>query len=321
MTPDRINVSIGTAGVLGLADVAMDMAPTTAYLMLGGRCSMSCRFCAQARTSQASALNLSRVTWPEFPLTETIDRLAQVAEGGAIRRCCLQVTAGGGYFEGALTVIKRITAVTDVPLDAAILPPTIEHVAELVAAGVDHVGFGLDAACERVFRRVKGGNWAQSLRLVEKAAGRYPGHVAAHLIVGLGETEQKMAQTMQTLHDWGVTVGLFAFTPVRGTEMAHIPPPPLAAYRRMQVARHLIAHNLSRVNDFSFSPEGRLIGFGTPNLSALLADGVAFQTAGCRDCNRPYYNERPGGPLYNYPRPLQADEIQRALTALQDRLE
>jgi len=314
----NVNVSIGTAGVLGLTNVAMNVAPTTAYLMLGGQCSMACAFCAQARTSQANALNLSRVTWPEFPLAETVDRLAQAVDRGAIRRCCLQVTAGQGYYERALTVIGAIRAATDVPLDAAILPPTMDHVTELIAAGVDHIGFGLDAAGERVFCRVKGGDWTRSLRLIKETARRYPGHAAAHLIVGLGETEHEMVETIQTLHNWGVTVGLFAFTPVRGTEMAHLPPPPLAVYRRMQVARHLIVHGLARAGDFVFSPDGRLTGYGLPGLPALLADGLAFETSGCPDCNRPYYNERPGGPMYNYPRPLDAKEIERALAALQD---
>lgn len=314
----NVNVSLGTAGVLGLTDVAMDVAPSTAYLMLGGRCSMACAFCAQARTSHANALNLSRVTWPEFPLAETIRSLARAVERGAIRRCCLQVTAGQGYYEQALTVTRAIKIATDVPLDAAILPPTMDHVAELIAAGVEHIGFGLDAAGERVFHRVKRGNWARSRRIIRETARRYPGHAAAHLIVGLGETEREMIETIQTLHDWGVTVGLFAFTPVRGTEMAHVPPPPLAVYRRMQVARHLIVHGLARAGDFTFSPKGRLSDFGLPNLPVLLADGLAFQTSGCPDCNRPYYNERPTGPMYNYPRPLSAAESQRALAVLQD---
>jgi biotin synthase len=311
-----VNVSIGTAGVLGLADVPMDVAPTTAYLMLGGRCSMACGFCAQARTSQADALHLSRVTWPEFLLTETVERLAQTVERGAVRRCCLQVTAGQGYFYRALEVIRAVKAVTDVPLDAAVLPPTMAHVAELIAAGIGHIGFGLDAASERVFGRVKGGDWARSLRLIEETARRYPRRAAAHLIVGLGETERETVGTIQMLHDWGVTVGLFAFTPVRGTAMAHLPPPPLAAYRRVQAARHLIVHGLARADDFTFSLDGQLVDFGLPGLSALLADGVAFQTSGCPDCNRPYYNERPGGPFYNYPRLLSQTEVGRALASI-----
>lgn len=315
---NKINVSIGTAGVLGLTDVPMDAPPTTAYLMLGGRCSMTCGFCAQARTSRASALNLSRVTWPEFPLTETIKHLARTVERGAIRRCCLQVTAGQGYYERALTVIEAVKSATDVPLDAAILPPTMDHVSELIAAGVDHVGFGLDAACERAFCRLKGGDWARSLHLIQETARRHPGHAAAHLIVGLGETEREMAGTIQTLHDWNVTVGLFAFTPVRGTEMEHTPPPPLALYRRLQAARHFIVHGLARADGFSFSPEGRLLDFGLPNLPELLSDGLAFQTSGCPDCNRPYYNERPAGPLYNYPRPLNSIEVRQAVAKIKE---
>lgn len=297
----------------------MKVAPTTAYLMLGGRCSMACGFCAQARTSRASALNLSRVTWPEFPLAETVNRLAMAVERGAIRRCCVQVTAGRGYYRRALTVVAAIKAAADAPLDVAILPPTLAHVAELIAAGVDHVGFGLDAASERIFRRVKGNGWTQSLELIQKSALDYPGHVAVHLIVGLGETEQEMVETIQRLHDWGVTVGLFAFTPLRGAEMAQLPPPSLAVYRRMQVARRLIAGNLARASDFYFSSDGRLTDFGRLDLPLLLADGVAFQTSGCPDCNRPYYNERPTGPVYNYARPLNADETRRAITQLFDR--
>jgi biotin synthase-related radical SAM superfamily protein len=121
---------------------------------------------------------------------------------------------------------------------------------------------------------------------------------------------------IQRVHDLGVIVGLFAFTPVRGTVMQDQPPPPLDTYRRMQVARHLISHDLATLGDFSFSAEGRLISLGRPDLSRLLADGVAFQTSGCPDCNRPFYNERPGGPLYNYPRPLTPAEASKAITEL-----
>ena len=59
---DEINVSIGTAAVLGLADVRMDAAPSTAYLMLGGRCRMACAFCARPSlvNSTASAMPVRR---------------------------------------------------------------------------------------------------------------------------------------------------------------------------------------------------------------------------------------------------------------------
>lgn len=299
-----INVSIGTAAVLGLAQVPMADAPTTAYLMLGGRCLMNCAFCAQARESQASALHLSRVTWPEYDLDAVVGRLAEAAQRGDIRRACLQVTVTAEAFEQALGILRMVKAACDLPFDLAILPQDLEQVRHLLDAGADHIGFGLDAASQRIFRQVKGGNWTRSLALVEDTARAFPGRAAVHLIVGLGETEREMCERIQWAHDFGVTVGLFAFTPVQGTHLADLPPPSLAVYRRMQAARWLIVHDLARIEDMDFDREGRLLHLG----GTLPAGGQPFQTSGCPDCNRPYYNERPGGPLYNYPRPLTVEE-------------
>jgi len=304
----RINVSIGTAAVLGLAQVPMAVAPTTAYLMLGGRCLMNCAFCAQARESQAGATHLSRVTWPEYDLERVAGRLAEAAARGAIRRACLQVTVTPEAFEQALEILAVVKAASDLPFDVAILPRDLEQVRRLVAAGADHIGFGLDAACERVFGQVKGGSWARSLALIEETARTFAGRAALHLIAGLGETEREMVERIQWAQDRGVTAGLFAFTPVRGTHLADRPPPAMDSYRRLQAARWLIVHDLARAEGMSFDGEGRLLALG----AELPAGGEAFQTSGCPDCNRPFYNEQPGGPIYNYPRPLSAEESARA---------
>ena len=313
----RIQVSIGTAVVLGLARVPMAAAPTAAYLMSGGRCLMNCAFCAQGRESQASALALSRVTWPEYDPDLVVERLADAAARGAIRRACLQVTVTSDAFERSLAILQAMKAASDVPFDVAILPHRLDQIRQLLDAGADHIGFGLDAACERVFRQVKGGDWARNLALVEETARAFPGRAAVHLIVGLGETEQEMVQRMQWAHDLGVTVGLFAFTPLRGTHLFDHLPPPLAVYRRMQVARWLIVHGLRQPGGMTFDGEGRLSDLGVP----LLPSGEPFQTSGCRDCNRPFYNEQPGGPLYNYPRPLTEEEIARAMREIEIEIE
>ncbi|MDH5792671.1 MAG: radical SAM protein, partial [Candidatus Bathyarchaeota archaeon] len=49
-------------------------------------------------------------------------------------------------------------------------------------------------------------------------------------------------------------------------------------------------------------------GVDAETLESALADGEAFRTSGCPGCNRPYYNERPSGPFYNYPRNLTPEE-------------
>lgn len=313
MEPKFINVSIGTAAVLGLANVPMAAAPTTAYLMLGGRCLMNCAYCAQARESQSSALNLSRVTWPEYELEAVMGRLAQAAIEGTIRRACLQVTVTADAFQRSLAILRTVRSVTELPFDVAILPHDLDQVRQLLEAGADHIGFGLDAACERVFRQVKGGDWARSLALLEETARRFPGRAAVHLIVGLGETERELVQRVQWAHDRGVTVGLFAFTPVRGTHLDGMPPPDLAVYRRMQAARWLVARGLVRVEQMAFDAAGHLLHLG----GSLPPTGEPFQTSGCPDCNRPFYNEQPGGPWYNYPRPLTTEEAARAIREME----
>lgn len=313
MEPAKINVSIGTAAVLGLADVAMADAPTTAYLMLGGRCAMDCAFCAQARDSRADDLHLSRVTWPEYPLEAVVVRLAQAAGRGDLRRACVQVTVTADAFAQTLAVVRAVKAASSVPMDVAILPHHLDQVRQLVEAGADHIGFGLDAACERVYSRVKGGDWSRSLDLIEQTCRAFPGRAAVHLIVGLGETERDMVERIQWAHDLGATVGLFAFTPVRGTPLAELPPPPLPAYRRLQAARWLIVHGQSRREQMAFDGEGCLVSLGAP----LPRSGAPFQTSGCPDCNRPYYNERPGGVMYNYPRLLTDGEAGRAIQELE----
>lgn len=313
MKPSRINVSIGTAAVLGLADAPMAAAPTTAYLMLGGRCLMDCAFCAQARGSQADPLRLSRVTWPEYDLPTVAAHLAQASARGDLRRVCLQVTVTRTAFEQSLAILQAVKAACDLPFDVAILPRDMDQVRALLEAGAGTIGFGLDAACERIFQGVKGGAWPRIVGLIEATARAFPGHAAVHLIAGLGETEYEMVQRIQWAHDLGLVVGLFAFTPLPGTSLFGRPAPSLASYRRMQAARWLIVHGLARHEEMGFQPDGRLIRLN----AELPPEGEPFRTSGCPDCNRPFYNERPGGVMYNYPRPLTGDEAAQAYRDLE----
>ena len=256
---------------------------------------------------------MSRVTWPEYGLEIVVERLAAVVTRGEIHRACLQVTVTDDAFARALAILREVKAASGVPFDVAILPQDLDQVGQLVEAGADHIGFGLDAACQRVFGQVKGGSWARSLAMIEDTARAYPGRAAMHLIVGLGETERELLERLQWAHDLGITVGLFAFTPVHGAHLADRPPPSLAAYRRMQAAHWLIERDLVRIEEMSFDDAGALLWLG----AALPASGEAFRTSGCPDCNRPFYNEQPGGPLYNYPRPLTAGEAARAIREME----
>ncbi|MDH5688086.1 MAG: radical SAM protein, partial [Candidatus Bathyarchaeota archaeon] len=149
----------------------------------------------------------------------------------------------------------------------------------------------------------------EALKVAVQIFGR--NRVSTHLIVGLGETEKEMAETLQWCIDVGVYPGLFAFTPISGTALENQPQPSLDHYRRLQLARHLITEGLVRSENMSFDGNGCLVDFGVSpeRLRAVIRDGRPFVTSGCPNCNRPYYNERPGGPLYNYPKQLLPEEI------------
>jgi biotin synthase-related radical SAM superfamily protein len=322
-----IGVSLGTAEVLGLAAASSDTPPTTAYLLLGGRCAGECAFCAQARTARSRNNSLSRVTWPQHDRDVALTALHRAHAEGRISRACLQVTAGPGMLTETEQVIASIRGGGDVPVCAAVLPRYLADVERLLSAGADVVGFGLDAATPIVYERVKTPGcrpghgqkkWRHQVALIEGSSRRFPRRIGVHLIAGLGETECDLVELIQRLVDATAIVALFAFTPVRGSAMEGIPPPALDGYRRVQAARHLLTSGVSRVERFTFHSNGRISGFGlsTDVLRAALLDGQAFRTSGCAACNRPYYNERPRGVMYNYPRPLDSAEVEAALTLL-----
>lgn len=303
-------LSAGTAGVIGRQKLKNEAPPTTAYIMIGEKCRNNCGFCAQARDSRAAANLLSRVTWPETPAGEAVTGVATAHAAGRLKRACLQVVNSADSRAEAIGAIAAINAHSPIPVCVSSAVATVGEAAELAAAGAERICIALDAATPEVYAAVKGGDWGAKRRLLTECAKALPGRMSTHLIVGLGETEQEMVATIASCIAQGITVGLFAFTPVRGTALADRQPPPLGHYRRVQAAHHLLRNRFSA--GVIRYREGRIVGLDTPDLGRLLADGEAFRTSGCPDCNRPYYNERPGGVMYNYPRPLTKTEIDQA---------
>jgi len=311
---DIWRVSSGTAAVLGLQPMRLDAAPTTAYLMLGERCRRACAFCAQARTSSAPAGALSRVIWPMFDVSLVMAALERAEAAGNLQRTCFQVTATPDAISRATLAVRRLHASCALPICVSIAARSLGEVTQLLDAGAERVTLSLDAATPEVFATAKDGSWSHTATLLESGARAHPGRIGTHLIVGLGETEREMVTVIQRMADLGVSIGLFAFTPVVGTAWAHKPAPALDHYRRIQAALWLIVRGETRAERLSFDADDRLCGFGLaePHLRVSLDGGRAFQTSGCPGCNRPYYNERPGGVMYNYPRPLTPDEARTA---------
>lgn len=304
-------MSAGTAAVAAGRPVKNDAPPTTAYIMLGEKCVNNCRFCAQARESGAGANMLSRVTWPEVTAAEAADGIAAAYAAGGLKRACLQVVGDGRGPETAAQAVAGLKAVSEVPVCVSSRLASVAEAKQLIAAGADRVCIALDAATPAVYRAAKDGDWDGRWRLLTDCAAALPGRVTTHLIVGLGETEEEMVDALAACVSRAITVGLFAFTPVKGAAWADRPTPPVGQYRRIQVAHHLLRQGYGR--DSIVCRQGTIAAFTVAGIADLLAGGEAFRTSGCPDCNRPYYNERPGGVMYNYPRPLTAAEAAQAI--------
>ncbi len=318
--PHKIRVSFGTAVVLGLMKGRIDVATTTAYLMthVNGKCTANCGFCPQARSSQSRAELLSRVTWPVYSTIEALGRLAQAVTNGKAKRVCVQALNYPSVFDDICAIVEQIKQKVAVQVSVSCQPLNSDNLWRLSSAGVDRIGIALDAATEKLFNQVKGAavngpyHWEKQLRLLQVAIGVFgEGNVSTHLIIGLGETEGEAASLIQTCVDLGVLPALFAFTPIKGTALASCPPPKVGAYRRMQMARYLIANGMTKAEDMSLDEEMRIIDFGVSNaiLTKLVESGEPFLTSGCPDCNRPFYNEKPSGPIYNFPRSPSLVEI------------
>jgi biotin synthase len=301
----KIRVSYGTGIVLNLIKARQDVAPTTAYLLWDKGCIGSCSFCPRAN-GNVKDKKLSRIIWPEFEFDQVLELLDQ--NPGPFQRVCLQT----GYnpatetelFAIAMSIIKRgfITSIT-------LSPSQADLALKLLGAGADHIGIGLDAASNPTYSRHKRRDWNKDwpslLNLIQTA----PGRIEVHLIYGLGDTEQTFCRRVHEIIKAGGQISLFALMPLNeGTQ------PPIDEYRRVQIFRYLCEHRNVAINKFKFKNQ-KLAGtaFTNDELIKMLDDGNCFRTSGCGNCNRPYYNEKPGQKFYNFPRKLTPQEFDQAL--------
>ena len=311
-TKETWKLSLGTACAIGKRKIKIDALPTTAYIMLGEKCSHNCSFCSQARESTAGSDKLSRITWPSFPADEAALDIVNAYAAGKLNRICIQVVNHSNALENTRNTVIHFNKINqDIPICVTNDIQTAEQAAQLLAAGADKISIALDAATPAVYRQVKKGDWQKKWDLLCTCAKKMPGRIATHLIVGLGESEEEMIEALAACVKKGITVGLFAFTPVKGTAWATKPAPPIGQYRRCQIAHYLLRKGYEQ-SIFHFK-DGRLMACSIPDLRNVLADGTAFETSGCPNCNRPFYNERPGGVMYNYPYKLTAAEAEQAI--------
>ncbi|MHA1902583.1 MAG: radical SAM protein [Candidatus Thorarchaeota archaeon] len=317
---DQIRISIGTAIQSGLEIGKPDPNFSTAFLMTyhEDRCEANCAFCPQAQESSSAPHMLSRIGWPEYKLN---DFLASWKANNGFSRVCIQALNYDGVVRDVVDILARVSDHMNLPTSVCIHPIKMDEMNRIKGAGAERIGIAFDACTEELFNEIKGAErrspyrWdvhMQSLRNALDVFGE--GNVTTHLIVGLGETEQEAVDFIFDMYELGISVGLFAFTSIRGTHLEGQPQPDLGHYRRIQAIRHLISQGKLSKEQVKITSSGRVsLDVNSTWLKETLSSGKAFRVSGCKGCNRPYYNERPSGPMYNYPKQLNLREVQQAI--------
>jgi biotin synthase len=321
---DKVRLSLGTAIQLGLETGDRNPDFTTAFLMTHreGKCDANCAFCPQAQESTSSSDRLSRISWPEFDLDQVIENLSTRHQ---FRRICVQTLCYPEVVDDVVEIMISLREVSKLPISVAIHPVSREDMIRLKEVGVSNIGIALDASTPELFEEIKGEKrrspyrWdrhTQGLNDALEVFGK--GAVTTHLIIGLGETEIEATEFIMKMYEMGISVGLFAFTSIKGTSLEDKEPPDLSAYRRIQTVRHLVSRGLLIREQVQKSDDGRIfLNIDKDQLRQVLSSGEAFQVTGCKGCNRPFYNERPRGPMYNYPSHLTDEQIAQSIEETQ----
>lgn len=333
-SPDAVRLSLAAAMTLGLKPGRFYRDARLRCINLlqtyPGGCSARCAYCGLARgRAPASEKNergrsFIRVSWPTHGLDEVIEQMAEHRD--AFGRVCLSMVTNRRAAADIVTMARRIRARLDVPM-SALLTPTLVATGELERirdAGVDRIGFAVDAATPELFDALRGRaargphRWTRYWEAFDEGVevfGEFM--VGCHLIVGLGESERQMVQALQRVHDLKCVTHLFSFFPEAGSRLEDHAPPSMGHYRRIQLARYLIDEGDASIDDMRFGDHGRLLGMQVDanELEAIIASGEPFRTSGCPDstgavaCNRPFANCRPGPAIRNYPFPLEPSDI------------
>jgi len=327
-SPTFVKISLAAAMTLGLQPGRFwrDAKMTCVNLLLHyeNGCKANCAYCGLSRSRLALEKTFIRVPWHVHSMDNIIARLKK---SKTARRTCISMVTHRRACDDTLTLTGRLVHETPQPVSVLISPTIMDEtfLQELRTAGAEKIGIAIDAATPELFDRLRGRGvrgphqwdvyWnrlAQSMEIFGKQ------NVGVHFICGLGETEQELVRIFQRARDAGCPNHLFSFYPEQGSSMEHNPQPPLDAYRRIQIACHLIDEEFSHYDKFEFdSQTGRITNFGVTQdvLNRLIDSGTPFMTRGCKgcsgqvDCNRPFGNSPPGEGLRNYPFEPTGDDI------------
>ncbi len=339
-SPEYVQMSTAAAITLGVMPGTMHRCGCTRCLNLlltyPEGCRANCAYCGLARHREADRdyadRNFIRVDWPAVPMEQVVDIVARDSDKTPFHRMCISMITHPRSDDDTVSVLKAWTAKIDpasLPVSILSNPTTmgradVQHLKDL---GADIFTVALDAASPEIFDRTRGKgvesphSWKKYWEVLEDARDIFgPQKFGAHIIVGMGETEQEVLSLVQRLVDMGGHSHMFCFFPENGSLMDHLPATPRDQWRRVQLARYLIDYRGVRVEQMRFDEDGRVVDFGLPSseLDDIIDKGTAFRTSGCPGkeaedvsaCDRPYGDSPPSN-VASYPFAPQAVDIRK----------
>ncbi|MFW9908877.1 MAG: radical SAM protein [Candidatus Thorarchaeota archaeon] len=304
-------------------------------------CHAKCAYCglsgSRVTDTEWTDSSFIRVDWPIFSIEEVKTALSD-GTCPHVERVCVSMITTANAREDCISVVSKLKEV--IPSISVLITPTIiskDWLLRVKTAGADKVGIAVDAATEEIFDKFRGKyvggphKWSKYWQTVEESVEVFGAeNTGIHLIVGLGETEKEMIDTIQRAQDIGVRTHLFSFFPEEGSIMENHPQPPLGAYRRVQLARYIINYGFGSYRNMKFNDAGQLVDFSLipEDFEKVLSRNEAFMTSGCKGetidnaCNRPMGNCTPFqasiGHWRNFPIVPDDDDMKKVRAQLND---
>ena len=281
-------------------------------------CLSDCAYCGLARNRPGAYDDKSfiRVEWPLVSTDDFVARLAKHRD--TLTRICISMVTHGRSYRDALDITRRITRAVDTPLSILVAPPTLnrDRLQEFKDAGVDMIGFGLDAVTKELFWELRTNvpqghlHWDQYWKMIALAREIFgPWKVNCHTLVGIGETDRQLVDMFVHLRGREIFSYLFSFNPEPDSRMGRSPRASLARWRRIQLVKFLIETENVDPAACEFDEAGSLVRLRLSRGDVLEAiwKGDPFMTNGCPGpngepgCTRPYGSYRPTEPFRDFP--------------------
>jgi len=336
-SPEYVQLSTAAAITLGLIPGRMHRTACTHCLNLlvtyPEGCRANCSYCGLARHREEARdyadRNFIRVDWPTVRYVDVLERVQAGADRGQFQRMCISMITHPNSDADTFVLLEQwMAALPQIPVSILSNPTTMEKadLIELKRLGAEIFTVALDAATPAIFERTRGKSvdsphrWEKYWQAIEWAAEVFgPERFGAHLIGGLGETEQEILGVCQRIKDMGGHNHMFAFYPEQGSLMEDWPAVAHGQWRRIQLARFIIDYAGGRIERMRFNAAGQVLDFGlaSDQLAAIIASGKPFQTSGCPGsvdteisaCNRPYGDSKPSD-ILSFPFALDEQDIE-----------